>query len=454
MNNKNRLHATLLSLLCILVFATAGHAAEPPLTRAPAWGVGMSYRTGQIPFQLPTDRVSTLVPLFYYQGERFFLEGDKGGMHLWQSEPGSTDNLFAARPMPAWQLDAHAQLRFTNIPKSWQNRQQADAVDVGLRLRHELDSHNWGSLGGYTDSDGHWYADATWGENWLLERWLLEPRLMARYKPARFNTRYYADVVGSDQQLAAGTELSAALESRWQLYANFYLLNKLAYTYLDAPVRHSAMVNHQGQAEAWLGFGLFESPHQMRQVSSLPKGSYLRLAHGWATPADIGEVLVLQNQPDPHDNQMSSIFYGHPLANELFGTPIELYLTPGFGWHWPSRVQSASQEYVMAFKGYYRFRWPTSWRLGLAEGISYVSNITWIENSEMIEKGYRPSHLMNYLDFSADTNLGELFGIPSLNPLWLGYSLHHRSAMFETSSEFGRIKGGSNYNSVYLQWQF
>ena len=34
------------------------------------------------------------------------------------------------------------------------------------------------------------------------------------------------------------------------------------------------------------------------------------------------------------------------------------------------------------------------------------------------------------------------------------HSKHHRSAIFETASHFGRIKGGSNYNTVYLQWHF
>jgi outer membrane protein len=69
------------------------------------------------------------------------------------------------------------------------------------------------------------------------------------------------------------------------------------------------------------------------------------------------------------------------------------------------------------------------------------------------EKGYKPSKLLNYLDFSLDLHLGDIFG-EKLDELWLGYSIHHRSAIFESSSRFGRIKGGSNYNSVYLQWHY
>ena len=61
---------------------------------------------------------------------------------------------------------------------------------------------------------------------------------------------------------------------------------------------------------------------------------------------------------------------------------------------------------------------------------------------------------MNYLDFSADVNMGDLLNKNSLSNLWLGYSLHHRSGIFTSTSAFGRIKGGSDYNSLYLQWHF
>ena len=51
-------------------------------------------------------------------------------------------------------------------------------------------------------------------------------------------------------------------------------------------------------------------------------------------------------------------------------------------------------------------------------------------------------------------NLGDLFHIKAMDDIWLGYSLHHRSGIFGTSSMFGRIKGGSNYNTISLQYHF
>lgn len=86
--------------------------------------------------------------------------------------------------------------------------------------------------------------------------------------------------------------------------------------------------------------------------------------------------------------------------------------------------------------------------------MSYIDNITYIEQSEMEKKGYTPSHLLNYLDFSFDVNMGDLFDSSDFKHVWFGYSLHHRSAIFEKSSQFGRIKGGSNYNTIYIQVDF
>ena len=64
-------------------------------------------------------------------------------------------------------------------------------------------------------------------------------------------------------------------------------------------------------------------------------------------------------------------------------------------------------------------KWPTPWRLGFAEGLSYVDRVPYLEEKDMLEKGYRPSQLLNFLDFSVDIDLGRLFRME----LWLGYSI-------------------------------
>ncbi len=91
-----------------------------------------------------------------------------------------------------------------------------------------------------------------------------------------------------------------------------------------------------------------------------------------------------------YNNQLSSVFYGLPLTDKLFSLPIDIYLTPGFVWHWSSEVQDSEQEVVLAIKAYYTIPWPVRWRIGVAEGLSYVSNVTYIEGTEMEEKVIAP----------------------------------------------------------------
>jgi len=151
---------------------------------------------------------------------------------------------------------------------------------------------------------------------------------------------------------------------------------------------------------------------------------------------------------------MTSVFYGHPLADNLIGLPLHVYLTGGFAWHWASHVQSSAQEVVLGVKFHLPIPWPFRWRLGFVEGISYINRITFIEQEEMDRKNYRASNLLNYLDYTIDIELGQFFGGDIFNELWLGYSIHHRSGIYGTAQQFGRINGGSNYPSIYLQKHF
>ena len=186
---------------------------------------------------------------------------------------------------------------------------------------------------------------------------------------------------------------------------------------------------------------------------------YLRFAHGWATPSNIGEILKFQTERDTENNQMNSLFYGVQVADSLLTMPIDIYFTPGLVWHHSSDVQNDIAEAVLAIKAFYTFELGPRWRLGIAEGLSYVSDITYIEGFELTgedsKRGYEnASKLLNYIDFSVDVNVGDIFGSKALAQTWFGYSIHHRSGIFETSSVFGRIKGGSNYQTAYIQWHF
>ena len=163
--------------------------------------------------------------------------------------------------------------------------------------------------------------------------------------------------------------------------------------------------------------------------------------------------IRFQAKKDSNKNQLPSIFYGHPLTDEFFSLPIHFYLAAGFVWHW-AKVRSSVQEVDIAIKLYYTIPLPVRIRFGAAEGISYVNDIPDVEFREMERKGYKPSNLMNFLDFSLDLNIGDIFGGEELNKWWIGYSIHHRSSIFETAQQFGRISGGSNFQTITLLRHF
>ena len=108
----------------------------------------------------------------------------------------------------------------------------------------------------------------------------------------------------------------------------------------------------------------------------------------------------------------------------------------------------------MAMKFYYTIPWPIRWKLGAAEGWSWVNEVPYLESSNVAKDDYKPSELLNYLDFSIDFCIGDIFGGDQLKKWWLGYYIHHCSGIFETAQLFGRIKGGSNYTAFYLQYHF
>ena len=404
-----------------------------------SWGIGALMRTATIPFDTEADKVTSFVPMMFYQGDTFFIRGIEGGAHIYEQD--------------SWQFNAIARMRFFDIPAEFQNQVQGDTIDLGIQWRKTSDKNTFLDVELFSDLEGNPYANVS--QSWYFQHnsWEFMPKVSARYKSASFNSRYYSLEEINQQRIDAGIQLNAKLETRYHVTSNFYLLGSFGATVLDDNAYQADATDKRWESEIYLGFAFFNDITKPAK-SSLTNHGYLRIAHGWATPSNIGDILAGDTVKDEYNNQLTSLYYGLPLTDELFSLPLDIYLTTGFVWHWNSEVQDSEQEYVLAIKAFYTIDWPVRWRLGLAEGLSYVSDVTYIERDEMERKGYRPSELMNALDFSIDINLGDIFRVNALNETWLGYSIHHRSAIFESASQFGRIKGGSNYNTIYLQFDF
>ncbi|WP_448211078.1 MipA/OmpV family protein [Colwellia sp. MEBiC06753] len=406
----------------------------------PKWGLAALIRNASIPysvdFGVEDSTVTTFFPMMFYQGQRFFLRGTEGGLHLKKSEN--------------FELNAILRNHFIDIPSSFQNRIGGDTTDFGLQFRYQINQNLFTEVELMSDPKELFHSVMSVEGKFQPGNWLLQPKVSFAWREADYNNYYYNL---ADERIGAGVDTKIGIAARYHWFDNLYLLGGAYANYLNSNARHSASIDNDWQSEVYFGFGLFN--HAKKRYSApLSSPKYIRIAHGWATPSNLGEILAFDWEEDEYNNQLSSIFYGYPLTDELFGAPLDVYLTSGFVGHWSSDVQPALQEGVVAIKVYYTFDWPVRTRIGVAEGLSYISQLSYIEQTEMDEKGYQGSKMLNYIDLSIDTNLGDIFNLMPLQKVWLGLSIHHRSAIFESASQFGRIKGGSNYNSIYLQIDF
>jgi len=416
---------------------TINNDTDDESTQAPdLWGISLAYRIAEIPYASDEDTVSDVVPLIFYENGRFFWRGLEAG--------------YTFADYDEWSLSVLGRYRFFDIPAEFQNRIRGNGTDLGLRYRFKFTEELNTDIELMDDTHGRTHANFRLNYDLDSGDWDVLPFANLRWKSSKYNNYYYGlgiDSPGSDFDLSIGATV------RYHVISNFYLLGRATFTQFGPNTYRTSVVDTPNQTELFLGIAFFDDKNKPKH-QYLKSKSYVRLAHGKATPSNIGEIIRGNKEPDPGNNKLTSVFYGIPVSDTLFGLDIPIYFTPGYVWHQSSANQDNFAEYVIALKAYYTIKWPTRWRIGAAEGLSYATQITAVEQGEMDRKGYRASNLLNYLDFSVDVDLGDLFNSETLENVWLGYSIHHRSGIFETSSAFGRIKGGSNYTTFYLQYHW
>jgi outer membrane protein len=448
--------------ILFLALISLSAPAVANLNKNDPWGIAMGFRIARIPYPASEKQVSDVIPLLFFDNKYVFLRGTTGGIKLYDKDE--------------WQLSLIGRYRYFDIPAEFQNEIRGNGLDFGFQAKHRYNDWLQSNLELLADDEGRAHASVDVRYAWDSGSWELLPYARLRWKSADFNNRYFGLDGFEDPNspgttfsnpIGSGWDMSLGTEARYHVISNLYLVGQAKVTtLLDDSTRDSASIERQTFGEVYLGVAFFDDKTKARQPS-LDAKPYWRFAYGWATPSSMGDILLRWDvEDDPQNNEMVSIFYGHPVADSLFTVKsLDVYLTPGFVYHREadpytdpdSGITYDSQpttEYVLALKLYWNLKWPIQWRLGGAEGVSYVKDITNLEQRSMDRKGYRPSNLMNYLDVSIDLNIGDLFNANSMRDLWFGYSLHHRSSIFETSSAFGRISGGSNYNTLYLQYHW
>ena len=402
------------------------------------WGIGVVARVDSIAYKcvdISDDSVENFVPLFYYEDDNFYMNGLTYGLKLF-----STDNL---------QFSLLSRIRLLSIPKEMQNEIQDDSLDFGLRSRYFLEDNQYIDLEFMRNTNDGNFVNLTYSYDLLYDDVQFSPYATLSHKGSTFNSQYYGRDI---YHVESDFDISAGFDIKYHIYTNFYILAGASMSYLGNKITSSKMIDDNFSHTLYAGIGfLNDRDKKFFDIDGMKP--YMRIAQGWATTSNLNDIMSGATKEDKYNNQLTSIFYGHPISKQLFNQKVDVYLSSGLVYHHASTVQDTTLELDFEFKPYYTL--PLSFvdiRLGAGAGLSYIQDVTYIEKLDGEAKGYKMSNVNFFLDISADINLG--FIGKSFDDVYIGTAIHHRSSVFESSSLFGRIKGGSNYNTVYLQWHF
>ena len=179
----------------------------------------------------------------------------------------------------------------------------------------------------------------------------------------------------------------------------------------------------------------------------------VRLLYGKATQKALGDVLIGDLGSHPEDLSVMALDGGYLLKKDLFDLPLDLYAKAGYSLYHEGDYSDV-HELLAYIKVFYKLDFlENQIRFGFGEGGSYTSAILRAEALEAatIENG-KTSYFLNYLDISADFDIGKLVRYKPLYETYIGIALKHRSGIFGLIN--GVTKGGSNYNSIYIEKNF
>lgn len=445
-----------------------------PEDRSGNWSLGVAY-AWQDSLYIGEGFRRDFMPTFVYTGKRFFLD--------------TTDFGWRAVDTSQWQLDVFTsyfvqgyndhtffsdtgEVRDEDDPLKGMERKNAfeGAVEVtrktalgrfGLEARHDLNGvHNGAEL------------RAKWARVHRRGAWQVEPWLDLRWLSAE-KANYYFGVRESeatdtrpayDVEEALGWGAGVALRYRFRHDHNLTL--NLAWREQGSAVSTSPVVEDGGAPR--IEFSYRYEPKDLRVARREEEGAYnfftnngnatsLRVAYGCTTETKFNAIVRGEIDCGDIDTDLASVFVGRRISDRIMTLPVEGWLQGGLVRRFESGLQDDFFELVLGFKALYRrFPWSehVETRIGLGHGLSYAAEIPALEQQKAVQKNRQTSRLLNYMDFSVDVSVGDVFRSRRLQNLFFGFSVHHRSGVFASSDLFSNTYGGSNVNTLYLEWEF
>lgn len=187
----------------------------------------------------------------------------------------------------------------------------------------------------------------------------------------------------------------------------------------------------------------------------------LRLHWNKSSESDLATVIVGDFDASPESNYLWGVEYGYQFSDTLFTWPIAMTANVGAQYFAERGYQDDGYGATASIKANYA--WELPWtdkriRLGLGEGLSYVTRIPTSEVRDFAKKdGAQSQKLMNYLEWTIDVPLRQftpfaaMFRPGGLEDASVGFLVWHRSSVFGIFSETG---GGVNFMGFGVQAHF
>ena len=158
-------------------------------------------------------------------------------------------------------------------------------------------------------------------------------------------------------------------------------------------------------------------------------------------------------------NYLIGASWGRKYSDTLFGLPFPMTANIGLQYINERGYQPDAYGVTAFIKAHYDMRVPWTQktvRLGLGEGLSYLSRIPMSEQRDFAKKDAESEKLLNYLEWTIDLPLRQFPAIDSLiqnrlEELNVGFIVFHRSSVFGI---FAESKGGVNFMGFGIEARF
>jgi len=459
-------------VLSTLFLALAGALASPAalaqvdtdaiadlLTENGTAGLGFLYRFEESPY-IDAGQRSDLLPLYLYEGERFFINADRAGIKFIDDGTHRFD-AFLSRRLEGFPLD--------DVPDVVEGMTPREASgDLGLRYRYAAP---WGTLRSTVLQDVTGASRGSefrlgYSHTWHGNRWTLRPDVTVSYRSAKLNNYYYGvepDEVTPDRPAyrpGSGTDFTAGLYGTWAFWENWRLIGGVAVTVHDKVVRDSPIIRDDSLQPALFAGAVYDFGTPIARWDDDGVPMLVKVFYGRDSAAEgchMVRIMTLRCTSLNHDepSSVTGFHWGRPFIERVNGWPVDFHGYFGLLYRNEMRdLQPNAWQFDAYMKGfYYGFPWShrINTRIGMGYGISYANHVPSPEVTSQARRERPTSKLLNYMEPSIDISLGDLFRNPKMKDTYFGFGVSHRSGIFASSRLLGSVNGGSNYIIAYVE---